>query len=60
MLSTLKEAMKTLKTAQPSQKRKKGISDSMLGKYADIIPKEKTSAQFVREQRASAYGKVKK
>ncbi|MCK9419330.1 MAG: hypothetical protein M0R70_08135 [Nitrospirae bacterium] len=60
MLSTLKEAMKTLKTTQPLQKRKKSVSDGMLGKYADILPKEKMSAQFVREQRASAYGKVKK
>jgi hypothetical protein len=60
MISTLKEAMMTLKTKQPPQKRKKTIADGMLGKYTDIIPKEKTSAQFIREQRASAYGKVKK
>ena len=59
MLSTLKEAMMILKTKQPPQKRKKSVSDGMLGKYTGIMPKEKTSAEFVREERASAYGKVK-
>ncbi len=38
----------------------KNVSDSMLGTYADILPKGKTPVQLVREERASAYGKVKK
>jgi len=60
MLSTLKDAVMSIKTVQPEQKPKGNVSDGLLGKYAGIVPEDKTSAGFVREQRASAYGKVKK
>lgn len=60
MLSTLKEAMRSLKSVQSFDKPKGGVSDGLLGKYAGIVPEGKSSAEFVREQRASAYGKVKK
>lgn len=60
MLSTLKDAAMSIKTAQPEQKPKGSVSDGLLGKYAGIVPEDKTSAEFVREQRTSAYGKIKK
>lgn len=60
MPSTLKEAMRFLKPAQTSREPKGTISDALLGRYAGIVPEGKSSTQFVREQRASAYGKVKK
>ena len=60
MLSTLKEAMRSLKSVQPAQEPKGSVSDGLLGKYAGIVPEGKASTEFVREQRASAYGKVKK
>ena len=60
MLSTLKEALMSLKPAEPQKKREGSVSDGLLGKYADIVPKGKSSTEFVREQRATAYGKVKK
>lgn len=59
MLSTLKEAMLSIKTVQSDQKPKGSVSDGLLGKYAEIVPDGKSSAEFVREERASAYGKVK-
>lgn len=60
MLSTLKEALKSVKTVEPEQKVKGRVSDNLLGKYAGIVPEGKSSTEFVREERASAYGKVKK
>lgn len=59
MLSTLKEALRSLKSVQ-SVEPKGGVSDGLLGKYAGIVPGGRSSAEFVREQRESAYGKVKK
>ncbi|MEK6742255.1 MAG: hypothetical protein AABZ15_01520 [Nitrospirota bacterium] len=50
----------SIKTVQSGQKPKGNVSDGLLGKYAGIVPEGKTSAEFVREERASAYGKVKK
>ena len=60
MLSTLKEAAMSIKPVQPEQKPKGNVSDGLLGKYAGIVPEGKPSAELVREQRASAYGKIKK
>jgi hypothetical protein len=60
MLSTLKEALMSIKAMKPEKKSKGSVSDGLLGKYAGIIPEGKTSTDYVREQRASAYGKVKK
>jgi hypothetical protein len=60
MPTTLKEALRSLKSAQPAGKPKGSVSDRLLGKYAGIVPDGKTSAEFIREQRASAYGKLKK
>lgn len=60
MLSTLKEALLTLRPAAPQKKREGSVSDGLLGKYEDAVPKGKSSTEFVREQRATAYGKVKK
>lgn len=60
MLSPLKEVLLPLKPAEPKKKREGSVSDGLLSKYADIAQKGKTSTEFVREQRATAYGKVKK
>jgi len=60
MSSTLKEAFNSLKTLQKPPKSKEKVSTKLLGKYAGIIPKEKTSTEFIRETRGSLFGKVKK
>ena len=60
MPSTLKEAISSLKVLQKSPKLKKKVSGELLGKYAGIIPKGKTSTEFIRELRSSAFGKIKK
>jgi len=59
MLSTLKEATKTLKLTQTRRKPKKSIADSLLGKYEGIIPPGTTSSQVVREARRTYSGKGK-
>ncbi len=60
MSSTLKEALNSLKTLQKPTKLKGKVSDRLLGKYSDIIPRGKTSTKFIRELRSSAFGKMKK
>jgi len=60
MPSTLKEALNSLKILQKSPKRKGKISDELLGKYSGVIPKGKSSSEFIRELRSSAFGKMKK
>lgn len=60
MSSTLKEALNSLKTMQKPAKLKGKVSDILLGKYSGIIPKGKTSTEFIRELRNSAFGKIKK
>jgi hypothetical protein len=59
MSSTLKEAINALKKLQKSSKAKRKVSDTLLGKYANILPDGKTSTEFVRELRSTSYGKVK-
>lgn len=58
MLSTLKQALKSLTSAQPQTPRQ-NVADGLLGKYRDILPEGKSSTEFVRELRDSRYGKVK-
>jgi hypothetical protein len=60
MLSTLKEALMSIKAMKPEQNPKANISDGLLGKYEGIIPEGKTSTEYIREQRAAGYGKVEK
>lgn len=60
MPSTLKEAVNSLKTLQKQPKSKEKVSSRLLGKYSGIIPKGKTSTEFIRETRGSLFGKVKK
>jgi hypothetical protein len=60
MSSTLKEAINSLGILQKPAKSKKKISDELLGKYSGIIPKGKTSTEFIRELRGSAFGKIRK
>ena len=61
MSSTLQEAVQALKTikVKPCIPRKKKVADQLLGKFKGIIPEGKTSTQFIKEVRASLYGKVK-
>ena len=60
MPSTLKEALNSLKILQKPPKLKGKVSGELLGKYAGILPKGKTSTEFIRELRSSAFGKMKK
>ncbi len=60
MPSTLKEAINSLKIFKKPIKLKGKISDKLLGKYSGITPKGKTSTEFIRELRGSAFGKIKK
>ncbi|MCK4325267.1 hypothetical protein KAU86_01625 [bacterium] len=61
MSSTLQEAVQALKTikVKPCIPRKKKVADELLGKFKGIIPGGKTSTQFIKELRASLYGKIK-
>lgn len=59
MSSTLKDvinAIKDVEEARPKIKRK--LADELLGKYKGIIPKGKTSTEFIRKLRNSLYGKT--
>lgn len=60
MPSTLKEAINSLKILKKPTKLKGKVSDELLGKYSGIIPKGKTSTEFIRELRSSSFGKMKK
>jgi hypothetical protein len=60
MPSTLKEAVNSLKILKKSLKLKGKVSEELLGKYSGIIPKGKTSTEFIRELRSSVFGKMKK
>jgi hypothetical protein len=60
MPSTLKEALNSLKVLQKPSKFKGKVSDDLLGKYSGILPRGKTSSEFIRQMRGSAFGKIKK
>lgn len=60
MSSTLKEAISSLKTLQKRPRPKERVSDKLLGKYAGIVPRGKTSTEFIRELRSAAFGKMKR
>ncbi len=57
--TTLKDAINSIKTLSSITKLKKKISDELLGKYEGIIPKGKTSTEFIRDIRGTLFGKVK-
>ena len=59
MPSTLKDAIKSIKSLSAPSKSEKKICDELLGKYEGIIPPEKTSTEFIKEFRKTMYGKVK-
>jgi hypothetical protein len=59
MPSTLKDAIKSIKSLSVPSKSEKKISDELLGKYEGIIPPKKTSTEFIKELRKTMYGKVK-
>ncbi len=59
MPTTLKDAINSIKTLSSITKLKKKISDELLGKYEGIIPKGKTSTEFIRDIRGTLFGKVK-
>ncbi len=47
MPSTLKEAINSLKILKKPAKLKGKISEELLGKYSGVIPKRKTSTEFI-------------
>ena len=59
MPTPLKDAINSIKTLSSITKLKKKISDELLGKYEGIIPKGKTSTEFIRDIRGTLFGKVK-
>lgn len=59
-MSTLQQAIQALGSIKIKPKRKKvSIADRLLGKFKGIIPKGKTSTQFIKELRGTLYGKIK-
>ena len=59
MPTTLKDAINSIKAVSGTAKLKKKTSDALLGKYEGIIPKEKTSTEFLRDIRKTLFNKIK-
>ncbi|MEK6651988.1 MAG: hypothetical protein AABY50_03560 [Nitrospirota bacterium] len=59
MSTTLKDAINSIKTLSSVTKTNKKTSDELLGKYEGIIPKGKTSTEFIRDIRGDLFGKIK-
>jgi len=59
-MTTLKEAIEAIRSIKtiPISKRT-SVANELLGKYKGIIPKDKTSTEFIRSLRNSLYGKIK-
>jgi len=58
-MTTLKEAIEVIRSIEIEKSNKKiSIADELLGKYKGIIPKEKTSTEFIKELRGTLYGKT--
>jgi len=58
-MTTLKEAIEVIRSIEIEKSNKKiSIADELLGKYKGIIPKEKTSTEFIKELRGTLYGKI--
>jgi len=59
-MTTIQEAIKVIRENKISiPKKKKGLARQLLGKFKGIIPKDKTSTEFIQEIRTSLYGKSK-
>jgi hypothetical protein len=59
-MTTVQEAIKVIQENKISiPKKKKGLARELLGKFKGIIPKDKTSTEFIRQMRNSLYEKVK-
>lgn len=58
-MTTLKDAIEAIKSIKISPSKKTKIADELLGKYKGIIPKGKTSTEFIKELRNTLYGKIK-
>ncbi len=59
MSTTLKDAINSIKPLSSAAKPRRKTSEALLGKYESIIPKGKTSTEFIRDVRSSLYGKIK-
>ncbi|MBU0694189.1 MAG: hypothetical protein KKC11_05915 [Candidatus Omnitrophica bacterium] len=58
-MTTLKEAIEVIRSIEIEKSNlKTDIADELLGKYKGIIPKEKTSTEFIKELRGTLYGKI--
>lgn len=61
MSSTLKEAIEAIEFLRVKKYSPKlNIADKWLGKFKGIVPKRKTSTQYIKELRSTLYGKIKK
>ncbi len=59
MPTTLRDAINSIKALSSTAKLKKKASDELLGKYEGIIPKGKTSTEFLRDLRKTLFNKIK-
>jgi hypothetical protein len=57
--TTLKEAINSIKALSGITKLRKKPSNKLLGKYKRIIPKGRTSTEFIRDLRSTLFNKVK-
>ena len=68
-MTTLQELIEILEATKKStrissksfhpKRRKRKIIEQLLGKYKGVIPKGKTSTEYLRELSESLYGKIK-
>ena len=61
-MTTLQEAIHAIESFKIKiypRKNKNKIADQLLGEYQGILPKNKTSTEFIRDLRNSLYGKIK-
>ena len=56
-MTTIKDAIKAIEALRKTSHKKKSIADKLLGKYKGIVPKGKTSTEFIHELRNSLYDK---
>ena len=59
MPSTLQEAAEALGKVKAKKAKPARIADKLLGKFKGVIPKGKTSTEFVKGLRGDLYGKTK-
>ena len=59
-MTTIRDAITAIESINISRKksRKTAIADKLLGKYKGIVPKNKSSTEYIRQLRTSLYDKT--